>query len=70
MKPGLMDSIITQVNPSTLRANGVDVYKVQQNRGDFVVTFPRGYHSGFSLGFNCGEAVNFATSDWLRVVCR
>eukprot|EP00750_Incisomonas_marina_P029138 INCI7053.1.p1 GENE.INCI7053.1~~INCI7053.1.p1 ORF type:complete len:1777 (+),score=250.18 INCI7053.1:445-5775(+) len=67
MKPGLLDSIISQINPSTLRMHGVDVYKVVQEPGDFIVTFPRGYHSGFSLGFNCGEAVNFATADWLRL---
>lgn len=29
MKPGLLDSIITQINPSTLRMHGVDVYKVK-----------------------------------------
>lgn len=41
-------------------------YLVQQ-AGEFVVTFPRGYHAGFNLGFNCAESVNFALESWLEV---
>jgi hypothetical protein len=38
-----------------------------QQSGEFVVTFPRGYHAGFNLGLNCAESVNFALDSWLDV---
>ncbi|XP_050375731.1 lysine-specific demethylase JMJ13 isoform X2 [Argentina anserina] len=50
--------------PSILLQHNVPVYKAVQKPGEFVVTFPRAYHAGFSHGFNCGEAVNFAIGDW------
>lgn len=43
---------------------GVPVCRAVQRPGEFVVTFPRAYHAGFSHGFSIGEAVNFATGDW------
>ncbi|KAL8210019.1 hypothetical protein R6Q57_006751 [Mikania cordata] len=50
--------------PNILSQQGVPVYKAVQKPGEFVVTFPRAYHAGFSHGFNCSEAVNFAIGDW------
>jgi len=58
--------ITTQIAPSTLLSNNVPVYKTRQEAGQFIVTFPQAYHAGFSYGFNCAEAVNFATADWIQ----
>lgn len=46
-------------------AAGVRVVHTVQAPGEFVVTFPRAHHCGFSHGWNVSEAVNFATLDWL-----
>jgi len=56
---------VTQLSPSILKDEGVPVYRTVQHSGEFVITFPRGYHSGFNCGFNCAEAVNVAPVDWL-----
>ncbi|XP_059656858.1 lysine-specific demethylase JMJ13-like isoform X2 [Cornus florida] len=50
--------------PNILVEHDVPVYKAVQKPGEFIITFPRAYHAGFSHGFNCGEAVNFAIGDW------
>ncbi|RZS03973.1 hypothetical protein BHM03_00034235 [Ensete ventricosum] len=61
---------VTQLSPSVLKSEGIPVYRAVQNPGEFVLTFPRAYHSGFSCGFNCAEAVNVAPVDWLpRGLC-
>ncbi|XP_010935913.1 lysine-specific demethylase JMJ703 [Elaeis guineensis] len=64
-QPDLLHNLVTQFSPSLLRSEGVPVYRCVQDAGDFVITFPRAYHSGFNCGFNCAEAVNVAPIDWL-----
>ncbi|KAJ8766205.1 hypothetical protein K2173_021722 [Erythroxylum novogranatense] len=64
-QPDLLFQLVTMLNPSVLLENGVPVYSVLQEPGNFVITFPRSYHGGFNFGLNCAEAVNFAPADWL-----
>lgn len=42
------------------------MYKTLQKAGEFILTLPGSYHSGFSTGINIGEAVNFASRSWLK----
>jgi len=63
--PDLLHHITTMFSPRLLQNNNVQSYKLLQHAGEFVVTFPRSFHGGFSLGPNVGEAVNFATHDWI-----
>ncbi|KAG0465604.1 hypothetical protein HPP92_019768 [Vanilla planifolia] len=55
------------MSPEVLIGSGIPCCRLVQNVGEFVVTFPGAYHSGFSHGFNCGEASNIATPGWLKV---
>lgn len=57
----------TVLSPAVLLSAGVPCCRLVQNPGEFVITFPGAYHSGFSHGFNCGEATNIATPLWLQV---
>ncbi|CAG9313407.1 KDM4B_1 [Blepharisma stoltei] len=57
----------TQVSPSILRKAGINVQKIVHNAGEFVVIFAGAYHMGFNSGFNCAEAVNFATPKWIDI---
>lgn len=54
------------ISPSHLKQYyNITVNKVVSYPGEFVVTYPYGYHSGYNLGYNCAEAVNFALDSWL-----
>ena len=50
-----------------LQAHGIPVHRADQCAGEFMITFPRGYHAGFNHGYNLAEAVNFAPPDWLEM---
>ena len=64
-EPDLVYALTTMISPTVLRSHGATVHKIIHNPGEFVVTFPQAYHGGFSYGYNCAEAVNFALPNWI-----
>uniref|UniRef100_A0A8C1Q3V1 [histone H3]-trimethyl-L-lysine(4) demethylase n=1 Tax=Cyprinus carpio TaxID=7962 RepID=A0A8C1Q3V1_CYPCA len=60
-QPDLLHQLVTIMNPNILMTHGVPVVRTNQCAGEFVITFPRAYHSGFNQGYNFAEAVNFCT---------
>ncbi|KAM9508232.1 lysine-specific demethylase 4C isoform 1-T1 [Guaruba guarouba] len=56
---------MTLISPSILKKYGIPFDKVTQEAGEFMITFPYGYHAGFNHGFNCAESTNFATFRWI-----
>ncbi|KAI1883317.1 hypothetical protein AGOR_G00243950 [Albula goreensis] len=57
---------MTLISPSILKKYGIPFEKITQEAGEFMVTFPYGYHAGFNHGFNCAESTNFATQRWIE----
>lgn len=55
------------VSPTVLQNNNIPVQKLVQQPGEFVITYPFGYHSGYNLDFNCAESVNFALDSWIEI---
>lgn len=54
------------ISPQLLQSQyNIKVNRLVHHEGEFVITFPYGYHSGYNLGYNCAESVNFATESWL-----
>ncbi|XP_054439105.1 lysine-specific demethylase 4C isoform X4 [Pteronotus mesoamericanus] len=56
---------MTLISPSVLKKYGIPFDKITQEAGEFMITFPYGYHAGFNHGFNCAESTNFATIRWI-----
>jgi hypothetical protein len=54
------------ISPQLLKSQfNIEVNRLVHYEGEFVITFPYGYHSGYNIGYNCAESVNFATESWL-----
>lgn len=51
-------------SPQFLSKHGIRTNSIIHRQGEFMITYPFGYHSGFNYGFNLAESVNFALDDW------
>lgn len=63
--PAFLRHKMTLISPSVLKRYGIPFDKITQEAGEFMITFPYGYHSGFNHGFNCAESTNFASERWI-----
>ncbi|GLH15882.1 Probable lysine-specific demethylase 4B [Gryllus bimaculatus] len=55
----------TLISPQVLKKYKIPYNIITQKAGEFVITFPYGYHSAFDHGFNCIESTHFATTRWI-----
>lgn len=55
----------TLISPQVLKKYSIPYSKITQSRGEFMITFPFSYHSGYNHGFNIAEATNFALEYWI-----
>jgi hypothetical protein len=54
------------ISPQKLEKDfNIKVNRLVHYEGEFVITYPYGYHSGYNIGYNCAESVNFANESWL-----
>lgn len=63
------------VQPELLSLHGIPFSMTTQEKGQFIITFPRGYHMGYNTGLNVAESTNFASDRWVDfgmnyVMCR
>lgn len=64
--PAFLRHKMTVISPQILKQYSIPFNKITQEPGEFMITFPYGYHAGFNHGFNCAESTNFATERWIE----
>ncbi|XP_038075138.1 lysine-specific demethylase 4A-like isoform X2 [Patiria miniata] len=63
--PNFLRHKMTLISPQILKKYSIPYDKITQETGEFMVTFPYGYHAGYNHGYNCAESTNFASLRWI-----
>lgn len=58
------------ISPEVLKRYGILVHKCIQEQNEIMVTFPQAFHSGYNIGYNVAESINFALPRWLDIGAR
>ncbi|CAL8108635.1 unnamed protein product [Orchesella dallaii] len=64
--PAFLRHKMTLISPQILKQYSIPYDKITQEEGEFMITFPYGYHCGFNHGYNCAESTNFAMPRWVE----
>ncbi|XP_060857752.1 lysine-specific demethylase 4A-like [Metopolophium dirhodum] len=64
--PAFLRHKMTIISPDILKQYSIPYNKIIQKQGEFIITFPFGYHSGFNHGYNIAESTNFALPRWVE----
>lgn len=68
LKKTLLQRLTFMVDPLELVKVGIPVLKTYQRPRDYVCTFFKAYHCGFSQAYNVGEAVNYVSIESLAIM--
>ncbi|XP_015912038.1 lysine-specific demethylase 4A [Parasteatoda tepidariorum] len=64
--PAFLRHKMTIISPHILKQYSIPFSKITQEPGEFMITFPYAYHSGFNHGYNIAESTNFALPRWVE----
>ncbi|XP_025196246.1 probable lysine-specific demethylase 4B [Melanaphis sacchari] len=64
--PAFLRHKMSIISPQWLTTHSIPFDKITQEKGEFIITFPYGYHAGFNHGFNMAESTNFALPRWVE----
>ena len=67
-KKDVIKKITYMIDPDDLVKEGIRVLKAYQRPREYIFTFFKTYHCGFSTAFNIGEAINIVTPESLPYI--